>query len=144
MFTRTPKFVFLLALSAAVLPVHAQFGGGGAGGGGSPGIPLGSGGNQDHSGDKDDKKNASERLVSGVVTDADGKPVVGAVVQLKNTRTQEVRSVITREKGDYSFSGLSKTIEYQVKALTKEHASEPHTLTTYDTRPKPVINLQIK
>jgi hypothetical protein len=139
--TRITAFIFCLALSAFVLPVQAQFGGGG---GGSPGIPLGPGGQSHSDGDKEDKKNPNERPVSGVVTDADGNPVMGAVVQLKNTRTQEIRSVITREKGDYSFSGLNKSVDYQVRAATKDHFSEPHTLSALDPRPKPVVNLQIK
>ncbi len=62
------------------------------------------------------EKASSERPVSGFVTDADGKPVVGAVVQLKNTRTLQVRSFITRDKGDYYFSGLSKDVDYELKA----------------------------
>jgi hypothetical protein len=148
MLTKNRALVLLLAVAALAVPAQAQFGGGGGGaggGGGSKGIPLGSGGSQSSGDDKkDDKKNANERPVSGVVTDADGKPVSGAVVQLKNTRTQEVRSVITQEKGDYRFSGLNKDIDYEVKAITKDHASAPHTLSTYDPRPQPVVNLQIK
>ena len=67
---------------------------------------------------KDDKKKAaSERPVQGLVTDADGKPIVGAVVQLKNMRSLQVRSYITREAGaTYYFSGLNKDVDYEVKA----------------------------
>ena len=95
-------------------------------------------------GDKNDKKAAAERPLSGFVTDADGKPVVGAIVQLKNTRTLQVRSFITREKGDYYFAGLSKDVDYEVKAQINGHTSAARTLSSFDPKPQPVLNLQIK
>jgi hypothetical protein len=66
------------------------------------------------------------------------------MVQLKNTKTQQVRSAITREKGEYSFSGLSKNVDYEVKAVLKDQSSAAHTLSTLDPRLQPVVNLQIK
>ncbi len=94
---------------------------------------------------KDEQKRAAtERSLSGFVTDADGKPIEGAVVQLKNTRTLQVRSFITRSKGDYYFSGLSKDIDYEVKAESKGKTSSSKTLSSFDSKATPVINLQIK
>jgi len=94
---------------------------------------------------KDEKKKAaSERPVSGVVTDADGKPLEGAIVQLKNTRTLQVRSFITREKGDYYFAGLNKDVDYEVKAVMNGHASATRTLSSFDPKPVPILDLQIK
>ena len=94
---------------------------------------------------KDEKKQAAaERPVSGFVTDADGKPVVGAIVQLKNTRTLQVRSFITREKGDYYFAGLSKEVDYELKAQSSGHTSTIRTLSSFDTKAQPVLNLQLK
>lgn len=110
------------------------------------GIPLGSGGSSQDANpaDKPDAKSASERPVTGVVTDAQGNPVKGALVQLKDLRTKKTRSVITRDKGEYTFSGLSKTVDYEVTAVFNDHSSAPHNLTTFDSRPRPVVNLQIK
>src|SRR5580704_14827616 len=94
---------------------------------------------------KDDKKRlATERPVSGFVTDADGKPMESAIVQLKNTRTLQVRSFITREKGDYYFAGLSKDVDYELKAQSSGHTSPTRTLSSFDTKPQPVLNLQLK
>jgi hypothetical protein len=137
MLKATPVLLAFLGIAAIAIPANAQMGSGGAG------IPLGSGGHNDDK-DKKDPKSATERPVSGVVTDADGNPIVGAVVQLKNTRTQKTLSLITRDKGEYQFSGLSKDVDYQLTASSKEHSSEPHTLSMYDPRAKPVVNLQIK
>ena len=133
--------VMLLASLAVVIPVHSQ---GGPGGGGSgAGIPLSSGGNHNDE-EKPDPKTLKERPVKGIVTDTDGNPVSGAVVQLKNTRTNQVRSLITHEKGDYSFTGLSKDIDYELKAVYKDQSSDPHTLSKLDSRPQPTVNLKLK
>ena len=143
-FKRLPLLVSSLSVVAilAVTPVWGQAPGGGGGGG----LPLGGlGKSQDDApAEKPDKNAANERPVTGVVTDADGNPLKGAVVQLKDTRTQKVRSVITHEKGDYMFTGLTKSVDYQLTATFTGHSSEPHTLSTFDSRMKPVVNLQIK
>ncbi len=137
-----PVLLILLAFAVIAIPARAQMGGGGSGAG--AGIPLGSAGSHDDDKDKPDKTSLTERPVSGVVTDADGNPIAGAVVQLKNARTQKTLSIITREKGEYQFSGLSKDVDYQLTATSKDHSSAPHTLSMYDSRAKPVVNLQIK
>jgi Carboxypeptidase regulatory-like domain len=142
MFKAIPVLLAFLTVAAAVVPASAQMGGGGGGGG--TGIPLGSAGNHDDDKDKTDKTSTTERPVSGVVTDMDGNPVAGAVVQLKNARTQKILSIITRDKGEYQFSGLSKDVDYQITATSKDRSSAPHTLSMYDPRTKPIVNLQIK
>ena len=93
---------------------------------------------------EDKKKTAAERPVQGHVTDVDGKPIVGAVVQLKNMRSLQVRSYITRDAGSYYFSGLNKDIDYEVKAQFNGKTSAARTLSSFDTKAEPVLNLQIK
>jgi hypothetical protein len=94
---------------------------------------------------KDDKKKtAAERPIQGLVTGADGKPIVGAVVQLKNTRTLQVRSYITRDAGSYYFSGLNKDVDYEVKAQFNGKTSVTRKLSSFDTKTEPVLNLEIK
>jgi len=92
----------------------------------------------------DKKKAAAERPVKGVVTDADGKPVVGAIVQLKNSRTLQVRSFITKDTGEYYFAGLSKDIDYELKAQFSGKTSAARTLSSFDPKTDPVLNLTIK
>src|SRR5947208_3182454 len=43
------------------------------------------------------KGDTGTRSVEGVVSNADDSPAVGAVVQLENTKTQQIRSYITKE-----------------------------------------------
>lgn len=132
-----------IAVFALGLPALGQFGGGGGGMG--DGIPLGGGGHKSSEDERPTaKKDPTLRPVRGIVTDADGKPVTGAVVELKDTRTQKVLSALTHEKGDYTFSGLKKADDYELKATFEEHSSEAHTLSSYDMREQPVVNLQLK
>lgn len=84
------------------------------------------------------------RSVEGVVTDPEGNLVEGAVVQLKNTRTLQVRSYITGKNGAYSFHGLSPNVDYELKAEHQGRSSDVRTLSVFDTRRRAVINLRLK
>jgi hypothetical protein len=86
----------------------------------------------------------AEKAVSGVVTDAAGAPVPGAVVQLKNMKTLEVRSFIAKERGDYFFHGLATDVDYEIKAQFDGKSSPPRVLSSFDSHAEAVINLQLK
>jgi hypothetical protein len=89
-------------------------------------------------------KEPTERSVSGVVTDAGGAPIPGAIVQLKNTKTLQVRSFIAKDMGDYFFHGLATDVDYELKAEANGRGSSTKTLSSFDTHPEARINLQIK
>ena len=90
------------------------------------------------------KKEPTVRSVTGIVTNEAGEPVPGAIVQLKNTKTLQVRSFITKEKGEYYFHELSMDVDYQFKAEYNGKTSSTRTLSTFDSHPAVVINLQLK
>jgi hypothetical protein len=92
---------------------------------------------------KDKKLAATERIVQGSVYDAEDKFVNGAVVQLKDMRSLQVRSFITQENGGYHFSGLKVDNDYQLKADFKGSTSGWKTLSVFDTRKEPVVNLKL-
>lgn len=83
------------------------------------------------------------RSVEGAVTDPSGKPVGGAVVHLKNTKTLQIRSFITKEGGAYAFHGLSTNVDYELKAEYQGASSDVRTLSVFDSRNKAVINLKL-
>lgn len=83
------------------------------------------------------------RAVEGVVSDGSGSPVNGAIVQLKDTKTLQIRSFITRENGAYMFQGLRKSVEYELKAKFKDRESSPKTLTIFDERQRATIDLKL-
>ena len=93
---------------------------------------------------KEKREEAAQRGLQGHVTDPDDKPVTGAVVQLKDMRTLQVRSFITQEDGSYHFSGLKIDNDYQVKADFNGMTSGPKTLSVFDERRTPVINLKLE
>ena len=89
-------------------------------------------------------KEPTEKSVSGVVTDASGNPVPGAVVQLKNMKTLQVRSFIAKDTGEYLFMGLPLDADYELKAEANGKTSPTKTLSSFDSRTEAKINLQIK
>jgi hypothetical protein len=89
------------------------------------------------------KKDPPTRSVSGVVTTADDKLAVDAVVFLKDTKTKQVRSFYTQEHGEYYFHGLSPDIDYELTATFQEAASGVKTLSIYDSRKDAVVNLKL-
>ena len=91
------------------------------------------------------KKKGGEttRSVQGTVTVADDTPVNGAVVQLKNTKTLQVRSFITKEDGAYHFFDLSPDIDYELKADCQGASSSTKTLSSFDSRKQANLNLKL-
>ncbi len=92
------------------------------------------------------KKNKGEettRSVAGVVTTAADTAAVGAVVQLKNTKTLQIRSFITKENGSYYFHELSPDVDYELKADFQGSSSPTKTLSSFDSRKNATINLKL-
>src|ERR1700730_14128700 len=93
--------------------------------------------------DKKDKEDDKLRMVQGVVIDAQDNPLVGAVVQLKNSKTLQVRSFITQENGTYQFHGLDPNVDYLLKADYQDGSSPWKTLSSFDSRKQATMNLKI-
>jgi hypothetical protein len=89
------------------------------------------------------KSDNGTRTVEGVVSNADDSPAAGAVVQLENTKTQQIRSFITQDDGKYHFFELSTEVDYRLKADSKGATSGSKTLSSFDGRKKAVINLKL-
>lgn len=84
------------------------------------------------------------RYVTGVVTDANGNPVGGALVFVKDLRTKKERSIVATPQGTYKFEDLNKTFEYELRAAKGKLVSPIKKLTSFDTRMKPVMNLTLE
>lgn len=91
---------------------------------------------------KGDESNDT-RTLQGMVTSADDMPVNGAVVQLKNTKTLQIRSFITQQNGSYYFNALSTDVDYEVKAESAGLSSPTKTLSSFDSRKEAVLNLKL-
>ena len=93
-----------------------------------------------------DKKKGDDqglRSVQGTLSDAAGNAVDGAVVQLKNTKTLQIRSFITKDHGSYYFHGLSPDVDYELRAEYQGASSPTKTLSAFDSRKQAVINLTL-
>ena len=88
------------------------------------------------------KEDLSTRTVQGTVFDEKDQAVEGAVVQLKDARTLQVRSFIAQD-GKYHFTGLKVDNDYDLKADYGGMTSGWRRLSTFDTRREPVMNLKL-
>jgi hypothetical protein len=84
--------------------------------------------------DKGKKEDPNVRSVEGVVLGLDQRPVPGAIVQLKDTRTLQIRSFVTQQDGTYRFAGLRTDIDYEIQASYQDLKSPTRRLSTFDTR----------
>jgi hypothetical protein len=92
---------------------------------------------------KDKKAEAAMRSVEGVVSNPDESVAAGAVVQLKNMKTLQVRSFITQSDGVYHFYELSPDIDYELKAELNAATSGAKMLSSFDSRKKAILNLKL-
>ena len=90
-----------------------------------------------------DKEDPTIRSLQGQVNDPDDKPAAGAVVQLKDTKTLQVRSFITKADGSYRFSGLRADTDYEIKADFNGMSTDNRRLSNFDTRKIATVNLKL-
>lgn len=86
---------------------------------------------------------AQERSLTGAVLDNNDRPVPHAVVYLKNTKTQAIKTFIAEQDGTYRFQSLSPNIDYEVYAQLNGRKSDSKTLSSFDSKSKAKINLRI-
>jgi hypothetical protein len=88
------------------------------------------------------REEANSRAVMGTLTGADDKLLSGAVVQLKDMRTLQVRSFITLDDGQYHFSGLRNDIDYELTARSGEMTATKK-LSLFDNRKAAILNFKL-
>ena len=95
-------------------------------------------------GQKKEKGDSATRSVKGLVTTEAEVPLPGAVVQLKNTRTLQVKSFIADSQGSYYFHGLDPATDYELKARYEDETSKARTVSSFDGRDEVIFNFQLK
>jgi hypothetical protein len=92
-----------------------------------------------------EKKNESPtRLLIGQVTNQSDAPLTNAVVYLKNIKTLGVKTYVTDANGSYRFPELSPDVDYEIYAEYNGARSETKTLSSFDSRLRPTINLKVQ
>lgn len=85
----------------------------------------------------------SIRTIEGTVLDKDGRPVPGAIVLIKNTKTLGVRSYIAQKDGKYYFYGLSTDINYELRAESGGMTSKTKTVNVFNSHKVVQLNLRL-
>ena len=91
---------------------------------------------------KSKKEQATLRSVQGTVFDKDDNPIVGAVVQLRDVRTLQMRSYISKANGEYHFSSLKIDDDYELEAKGNNLTSGPKKISIFDNRKIVIQNLK--
>ena len=89
------------------------------------------------------KKEDPTRSVTGQVMD-EREEGIRAIVQLKHSRTFEVKSFHTNENGEYYFHGLDPNVDYELKALADGKQSKTRTVSSFDNRTELIYNFKLK
>ncbi|HEX6547093.1 MAG TPA: carboxypeptidase-like regulatory domain-containing protein [Bryobacteraceae bacterium] len=82
---------------------------------------------------KSEKKKMDKfRMVHGIVKDQNGNPLSGALVNLKNLKTKQLLTFITKADGKYMFDGLSREQDYEISASFSGKSTPVKKLSHYD------------
>lgn len=135
----TPLRVLAIGMTIGLFSAAVAQQQGGQQPGGSYGNWLPGSGNK-----KQDKEDANTRAVQGSVKTPDDNVAEGAIVQIKNTKTMQVRSFITKADGIFTFTGISTGVDYELKATFKGMESAVRTVSTFDDRKRVIVNLKVE
>lgn len=83
------------------------------------------------------------KTVTGAVLDQSNHNVSGASVFLTDLRTHHTDAIYSGADGTYNFSGLNPNDDYQVQAKYRGLVSEIRSTSSFDTRPRVVLNLTL-
>jgi hypothetical protein len=75
-----------------------------------------------------------ERLAEGKVVDKSGGVIGGAVVYLKNSRTNSVKTYIADDSGHFRFGDLSQDTDYELWAESNDVRSKSREISSFDSQ----------
>jgi glycine cleavage system H lipoate-binding protein len=84
-----------------------------------------------------------ERIATGKVVSKAGSPIGGAVVYLKNTRTNAVRTYIADDDGQFRFGELSQDTDYEIWAESEGVRSKSRGISSFDSQTNFYFTLKV-
>lgn len=89
------------------------------------------------------QKDSQVRTVHGGVLDKSNNIVNGGVVYLQNKKTNVIRTYISDDQGQYTFSGLDPNVDYDIHAELNGLTSITKTISSFDSRKDIVLELRL-
>jgi hypothetical protein len=77
-----------------------------------------------------------ERIATGRVVNKDGEPIGGAIVYLKNSRSNAVKTYIADENGNFRFGELAQDTDYELWAESNSVRSKSRQISSFDNENK--------
>jgi hypothetical protein len=77
-----------------------------------------------------------ERIATGRVVDKDGGPIGGAIVYLKNSRSNAVKTYIADDQGNFRFGELAQDTDYELWAESNSVRSKSRQISSFDNENK--------
>lgn len=85
----------------------------------------------------------AQRVVEGKVLGSDDKALAGAVVYLKDGKTNTIKTSIATQDGGYRFGQLATDTDYSVWAQFQGKKSSTKNISSFDSKKQFNINLKI-
>jgi hypothetical protein len=89
-------------------------------------------------------QNIGQRVVSGIVTDANSALIAGATVFLKDIKSKSIRSYTTDDKGQFRFTQVNMAEDHELWAEKDGKKSQTKTVSSWDTRKEFQTELRMK
>lgn len=86
----------------------------------------------------------SVRSLSGTIRDAGHEPIHSAVVELRNTTSDEVVTYITDASGHYNFKRLNGNVDYEVWVQFRGIRSPTRSISKFDSHMTKVIDFTVR
>jgi hypothetical protein len=75
-----------------------------------------------------------ERVVQGTILSKTEKPVNGAIVYLKDSKSLAVKTYITDSNGNFRFGQLSQNVDYEIWSELNGERSRVRRISSFDSR----------